>query len=251
MAGPSIINLNNTTPAAPTGQLNVLWQGDTNNPRNVSAAIPNIGGIDARTTTSETIALASQGKLVTLSNASAIAVALTSSSVAAGYFAFVYVIGAGTATLTPSTGTINGGSNLPLVSGQSCMLWFNGTNWTATFSTAALSTPYDIAIPISGKMDAASTTYLVITFTRAVTLPGNCVGSKGTVLTNPAATTTYTLSKNGSSFGTVVVSTAGAFTFTTTSGAAVSFAVGDYLTITAPAPDTNLSDFEVTLAALR
>lgn len=34
---PSVINLNDTTPAAPSGKQNVKWQADTNNPRNVSA----------------------------------------------------------------------------------------------------------------------------------------------------------------------------------------------------------------------
>ena len=33
----TVINLNNTTPAPPTGQLNVLWQHDSLNPENVSA----------------------------------------------------------------------------------------------------------------------------------------------------------------------------------------------------------------------
>lgn len=36
---PSVINLNDTTPVAPAGRVNVAWQGDTNNPRNVSANI--------------------------------------------------------------------------------------------------------------------------------------------------------------------------------------------------------------------
>lgn len=31
------INLNDTTPAAPAGAVNVKWQGDANNPRNASA----------------------------------------------------------------------------------------------------------------------------------------------------------------------------------------------------------------------
>lgn len=48
----TIINLSNTTPAAPSGTQNVLWQGDANNPRNASAALPPpttslMGGIKA------------------------------------------------------------------------------------------------------------------------------------------------------------------------------------------------------------
>ena len=36
----SIINLDNTTPAAPPGYTNVMWQGDSSVPRNVSAYVP-------------------------------------------------------------------------------------------------------------------------------------------------------------------------------------------------------------------
>ena len=42
MAG--IINLNNTTPAPPSGNTNVEWQGDSSTPRNVSAYLPNMVG---------------------------------------------------------------------------------------------------------------------------------------------------------------------------------------------------------------
>ena len=35
----AIINLNDTTPAAPSGKVNVKWQGDANTPRNVSAYV--------------------------------------------------------------------------------------------------------------------------------------------------------------------------------------------------------------------
>ena len=35
----AIINLNDTTPAAPTGKVNVKWQADANTPRNVSAYV--------------------------------------------------------------------------------------------------------------------------------------------------------------------------------------------------------------------
>lgn len=246
----TIINLNDATPAALTGRLNVKWLADASSPvRNVSASLPNIGGVDPRTTTTETIGLASQGKLVTLSNAGAIAGTLDSTA-GNGYFVTISVIGAGTATLTPSTGNINGVASLAVNTGQSCTLFLDGTNWFSVFILSAAANPYDIAIPLVGKMDPAST-YLIITFTRPVTLPGNLVGSQGKVLTNPTATTTYSLAKNGATFGTVVISTSGAFTFTTTSGAAVTFAAGDYLTLLSPTPDLTLSDFEVTLAGTR
>src|SRR5579859_5760819 len=111
---------------------------DPNHPqlflRDLLFAARNTGGVDARTTTTETISSASRGKLVTLSNASAIAATL-SSTVDNKFLAAVYVIGAGTATLTPSSGQIrvNGAlaANLALTTGQGAILYFDGTNWDA------------------------------------------------------------------------------------------------------------------------
>jgi hypothetical protein len=37
---PTPINLNDTTPASPNGEVLVKWQGDNANPRNVSAYVP-------------------------------------------------------------------------------------------------------------------------------------------------------------------------------------------------------------------
>lgn len=36
----ALINLNDTTPAAPPGRQNIAWRADTEQPRNVSAHIP-------------------------------------------------------------------------------------------------------------------------------------------------------------------------------------------------------------------
>lgn len=107
---------------------------DPNDPtktlRDLLFAARNTGGVDPRTTTIETISTASRGKLITLSNGSAIAVTLDS-TVDSKFFCLADVIGAGTATLTASSGTINGAANLAMPSGESCILAFDGTNWTA------------------------------------------------------------------------------------------------------------------------
>jgi hypothetical protein len=111
--------------------------------------------------------------------------------------------------------------------------------------------PYDVVVSFVGKPGAAALVFL-LTFTRAVAFTGNFSGSAGTVGTNPTATATYTVAKNGSSIGTIVVSTGGVVTFTTTSGAAQSFASGDRMTVTAPSSqDATLSDAAFTLAGTR
>jgi hypothetical protein len=91
-----------------------------------------------------------------------------------------------------------------------------------------------------------------------VTIPGNFSGSLGRALTLPTATATFTVNKipagstTPTAFGTVVISTAGAFTFATTSGLPETFAAGDGLTMVAPATaDTTLANVEITLAGTR
>lgn len=123
----------------PTGYDTVQLVDDTpypdpNNPtatlRDLLFASRNTGGVDARTTTTETISTASRGKLVTLSNSSAIAVSLDS-TVDSKYLCFVENIGTGTATLTPSSGQIEGAASATLCAGEAMLLVFDGTNWRA------------------------------------------------------------------------------------------------------------------------
>src|SRR5579864_775683 len=141
---PPFRNLSDSNPATPTGQRNIKFQvsgqytgqflvnGVPTNftEEDVSAYVPNLGGVDARTTTSETVGLASQGKLVTFSNASAIAVTLDSTA-GAGFFCAIENLGVGTATLTPSSGTINGLASLQLSTNSGGRIFFDGTNWLA------------------------------------------------------------------------------------------------------------------------
>lgn len=83
----------------------------------VSAAITK----RANTTTSDTIVAADCGNVVTESNASAIAVAIAQAGTtgfAAGAYFEVCNIGAGTATITPTTSTIGGASTLAIPGGS-------------------------------------------------------------------------------------------------------------------------------------
>lgn len=81
-------------------------------------------------------------------------------------------------------------------------------------------------------------------FVNAITFVGNLSGAAyGKVGTNPASTWSATIYKNGTSCGTVSISTSGVFTFTTTSGASVSFAAGDEMTVIAQSTtDTSLQN---------
>lgn len=82
--------------------------------------------------TTYTTAGTDAGALIVLSDASAIAVTL--STMSPPWFCFMLNEGAGTVTVTPATGTINGNATLTLTTGQGAICFFDGTNWWAVTS---------------------------------------------------------------------------------------------------------------------
>jgi hypothetical protein len=117
--------------------------------------------------------------------------------------------------------------------------------------TLAISAVYQLGCFLAG-MPAASQMVGVWAFLYAWTLPANAAGSSGKCGTNPTSSATYNIKKNGSTVGTVAISTGGVFTFATTGGTSVSFAAGDTLTLVAPSsPDATLSDVQVIFLANR
>lgn len=83
------------------------------------------------------------------------------------------------------------------------------------------------------------------------TLAANMAGCVAKIATNPTASFVVDLRKNGVSFGSITISTAGAMTFATTSGAAVNFAVGDVITALAPATvDATAAGFAATFKSI-
>ena len=93
-------------------------------------------GVNAQTGTTYTIVSADLGRLITFSNASAVAVTLPQATgrFKARWFAYLQNLGAGTVTITPTTSTINGAATLVLRTGQSATVVSDGTNWTALTS---------------------------------------------------------------------------------------------------------------------
>jgi len=88
-------------------------------------------------------------------------------------------------------------------------------------------------------------------FAEAVTFADEFAGSLASVGVNPTATFVITVQKNGSTVGTISVSTSGVATFTTT-GTTVVFASGDVLTLVAPGtPDATVARLRVTLKGVR
>jgi hypothetical protein len=117
---PSQVFINTTTPAL-LRCINNKFQPDS------------VGGVNNQTGTSYTIVYGDKNKLVTSNNSSAVAWTLpqATGNFQNGWTAFVYNLGAGTLTITPTTSTINGSSSLALATGEGATIFSNGTNYSA------------------------------------------------------------------------------------------------------------------------
>lgn len=115
-------------------------------PITATGTVKAIATRNAQTGTAYAILDGDCGKVVTLSNASAVAVSIaqagTAGSFASGWFATVINSGAGTTTITPTTSTIDGASTLTLTTNQSVDLFTDGTNYfTARGRSSGGGTP--------------------------------------------------------------------------------------------------------------
>lgn len=92
-----------------------------------------------------------------------------------------------------------------------------------------------------------------VVFARAITMPGNLAGSVAYGKTSATASTVFDVKKNNSSTGSITfAAAANVATFSTTSGAALSFAIGDRLEVVAPAsPDATLANISFSLTGNR
>lgn len=104
-------------------------------------------GVNSQTGTTYIVLDSDEGKLVTFNNGSAIAVTLpqagASSEFLSTWAACFSNYGAGTATITPTTSTINGAASVVLGQGQSTCVWSNGTNYFRTATAGGSSAPTD------------------------------------------------------------------------------------------------------------
>jgi hypothetical protein len=87
--------------------------------------------VNAQTGTTYTVVTTDRSKLVTHSNASAIAVTLpqAGTSFPSGWFCFVENRGAGLSTITPTTSTIDGAASLTIGTDQGVLIASDGTNY--------------------------------------------------------------------------------------------------------------------------
>ena len=116
-------------------------------------------GVNAQTGTTYTVLTGDRNKLITFSNASAVAVTLPQAGTTgfANNFEFeVKNIGAGTVTITPTTSTIDGAATLTLTNGQSVRIYSDGTNY---FSAKGKSDPSNITVYTGSNATEAEITF--------------------------------------------------------------------------------------------
>lgn len=100
------------------------------------------GGVNAQTGTSYAFTAADENRLVTFSNAAAIGVTLSQASTTGFTSGAIFTalnLGAGTVTITPAVSTINGAASLAITTGQSIVIYSDGTNYEARTAYAALT----------------------------------------------------------------------------------------------------------------
>lgn len=103
--------------------------------------------VNAQTGTTYTFVKGDRGKIVTFSNAAAIAVTLpqaTTSGFEAGWPVYAVNRGAGTVTITPTTSTIDGDATMTLDTNQGVQIFSDGGNYVTNRGRSIFSkTPYD------------------------------------------------------------------------------------------------------------
>lgn len=202
----------------------------------------------------------------------------------AGGFVYTYVVNSSTplATYTDSAGSDEHENPIELDSAgrpPSAIYWTEDTAYKGILKTSAgVTLDTELRILVGGGGGAAAVTTLVpidylyhgnappianewlggwsVPTGAACTLPANFTGAAGHINTNPTASFAIDLRlnatayNNGTSKGTVTVSTGGAFSFASASGATVPLVAGDHLSAWAPTtPDATANDFNFTLIA--
>lgn len=170
--------LANLAALASTGKIGVLaWTTDTNEIYVDSGTGTGIGtawlrqankmvGVNAQVGTTYTVLASDLSKLVTLANASPVAVTLpqataSSGGFAAGWSATFENRGAGLVTITPTTSTINGGASITLGTNQSVKVVSDGTNYfaltgkTSIVTTGAVSHQFATSNNADGSLNLA------------------------------------------------------------------------------------------------
>jgi len=137
-----------------------------------------------------------------------------------------------------------------LVDSATINFTYNDATPSITADLIPPAQPYDLGLTWVGTLPT-SQIMLRYPFPRAVTFPSGLTDSRGVAAIAATGAKVIDLRKNGSNVGSINFA-AGATTATFTMASATSFAVGDVLTVVAPASaDATLADLGISLAGTR
>lgn len=189
-----------------------------------------VQGIAGRTVSggSDTIVSGDRGTTIAYTNASAVAASLTSAAtIGNNFYVTVNVQGAGTVTLTPSAGQINGAASLAVIEGQTCYVHSpDNVNYAADCSNGQISWGAGLTVTASAHgmtVTPENRSYFgnvtLASGAGTFTIPGGesftstatfgCVANDTTTIGNgvkavPASSTTATLTGTGSDVISVI-----------------------------------------------
>jgi hypothetical protein len=134
-----------------------------------------LSAVNPQTGTTYTVLDTDIGKTVTLTNAAAIAVTLPQATglFGAGWSCFIVNIGSTTATITPTTSTINGAATLTLNRGQGIYIVSDGTNWQVFQGTGIKGATTTVASATTADIGAIASDRVSITGTTTITSLGS------------------------------------------------------------------------------
>lgn len=115
-------------------------------------------------------------------------------------------------------------------------------------ASGSASVPYDLAFSVFGKPTASENIFRM-TSARAFTIPANFAASLAKASVAATAQTVFAISKNGAQVATITFAASGTTGTFSTQGA-VSFAIGDKISVSAPgSADATLADIDFTFVA--
>lgn len=119
---------------------------------------------------------------------------------------------------------------------------------TGALSVSPVALPYDVAFSVFGAPTASEVLLRFVT-TRAYTIATNFAASVAKAAVAATANTVFVVKKNGTQVATITFAAAGT-TGTFSTQAAVTYSIGDTLSVTAPASaDATLADIDFTFTA--
>lgn len=197
---------------------------------------------NAQTGTTYTVLTGNCGKVVTFSNAAAIAVTLpqAGSGFEDGWFFIAKNIGAGDVTITPTTSTISGTTAITISTGEWALITSNGTNYEAETNHITVDSALSITRSRTSQQIGAGASVVTLTGSQTLTnktltsptLTTPTLGVASATSVNKMAITAPATSSTLAVADGKTLTASNTLTFTGTDSSSVAFGAGGTVTYT-------------------